>query len=131
MTSGNRFLIDSSAWIEYLEATPSGAKASKIIEGGKNTIITPNIVMAEVVSKVIRKGGNHEIAVNAIQTLSKPATEEWGDFIRAGKEHAKLKERIKGISLADAIILTLAEKNRAAIVTKDSHIKGSKTLFIG
>ena len=128
--SGNKYIVDSSAWIEYLEATPQGSKVAKIIEAESNEIITPNIVVAEVASKIIRKGGNHKIAINAIRTLSKPAYEEQNDYFLAGETHSTLIQKIRGISLADAIILTLAEKENAKIITKDHHLKGKNTILL-
>ncbi len=130
LTQGNRYIIDSSAWIEYLEGTQQGKKVAGIIEDGKNIVMTPNIVAAEVTSKILRKGQKHEIAESAMKALSKPLKEEINDYFNAGKLHAKLREKISGISLADAIILTLAEKEKSKIVTKDSHLKGKNTVFL-
>ncbi len=123
--------MDSSAWIEYLEATALGPQVTKIIEREDNIIMTPNIVAAEVISRVLRKGKNGALAASAIQALSVPAAEDQNDYFKAGEKHSKLKQAINGISLADAIILTLAERNSAKIVTKDYHLKGKNTIFIG
>lgn len=123
-------VIDSSAWIEYFEKTRSGIQAAKYIDDENNRLIVPNIVSAEVVSKIIRKGKDPGIAILAIKTLSVPATEEQDDYIKAGKEHPKLKAKSKNISLADAIIKVIAEKNNAKILTKDFHLKGKNTILL-
>lgn len=128
---GYSYLIDSSAWIEYLNETPAGKKTAEIIEKPGNTILTPFIVSAEVISKISRSGENEEYAVNAIKSLSIPADEEIEDYFKAGKMHAELRKSFKGISLVDALIKVLAEKHNAKIVTKDFHLKGKNTVFLG
>lgn len=123
-------LIDSSAWIEYLEESSLGIKAAKYIDNKKNILITPNIVAAEVISKVARKGKDTEIPILAIKTVSSRARESSADYIQAGLKHAQLRKKHPNISLADAIILVLAEKNKAKIITKDYHLKGKNTIFL-
>ncbi|HZX20574.1 MAG TPA: PIN domain-containing protein [archaeon] len=130
MISENNFLMDSSAWIEYLDASPLGAKVTKYLENKKYTIITPNIVTAEVISKAARKGKDAGIAIQAIKTLSRESKENVRDYIKAGLSHAEMRKSHSNISLADAIILVLAEKNKAKIITKDYHLKGKNTIFL-
>ena len=127
----NRFLMDSSAWIEYFRATALGAKVKNIIEGGENIVLTPNIVAAEVVSKIARSGEETEKAVEAIRNLSVPAEEKQSYYLEAGKLHSAMKKQFENISLADSIIKVLGEKNNANIITKDAHLKGKNTIFIG
>ncbi|MCR4369279.1 MAG: PIN domain-containing protein [archaeon] len=130
MTRANKTIIDSSAWIEYFRATQQGEKARKILEESRQKIITPNIVAAEVTSKMKRVGENYEAAIQAIKSLSIPAEETQEDYINAGTRHAELRKKHPGISLADAIILTIAEKNRAKILTKDAHLAGKNTILL-
>lgn len=127
----NRFLVDSSAWIEYFRATAVGAKVKSIVENSENTILTPNIVTAEVISKILREGEETEKIISAIKTLSVPAEENQSYYFEVGKEHFLMKKNFKNISLADAIIKVLGEKNNARIITKDIHLKGKNTFFIG
>ncbi len=127
----NRFLVDSSAWIEYFRATAPGVKVKNIIENSENIILTPNIVTAEVISKILREGEETEKIISAIKTLSVPAEENQSYYFEAGKEHFLMKKNFKNISLADAIIKVLGEKNNARIITKDNHLKGKNTFFIG
>ncbi|MBU0635810.1 PIN domain-containing protein [Candidatus Micrarchaeota archaeon] len=128
--TGNKFVIDSSAWIEYLRGTVKGKKISLLIEDTKNSILTPNIVSVETISKIAREKGDVEGTINAILNLSLPPTESRQDYVNAGLKHARLKKIHKNISMPDAIILTLAEKNNAKIVTLDHHLKGKNTVFL-
>lgn len=126
-----RFVFDSSAWIEYLRGTPAGKTVAAILENDKNAVLTPNIVAAEVISKMARKHGPVVESVESISNQSVPPLETRHDYFLAGQLHAQLRKTMKNISLADAVILTLAEKNNAKLVTKDSHLKGKNTVFIG
>ena len=125
------FLIDSSAWIEYLNGTGLGQKVQKIVEDENNIVLTPNIVGAEVISKLSREEKDTEEAITAIKTLSIPPKENQAYYFEAGKEHSVMRKKFKGTSLADAIIKIIAQKNNAILVTKDFHLKGKNTVFIG
>ena len=127
----NRFLIDSSAWIEYFKGTNLGKKVKEILEDSNNQILTPKIVIAEVTSKIARSGQDPTEAFLAIESFSIQINEKQEYFFEAGVEHAKLKQKFEEISLADALIKVLEEKNNAKIVTKDFHLKGKNTIFIG
>ena len=123
-------VIDSSALIEYFEKTKSGIRAAKYIDNENNRLIVPNIVCAEVVSKIIRKGKDPNIAIQAIKTFSVRAEEEREDYFKAGTEHPKLKAISENISLADVVIKVIAEKNKAKILIKDAHLKGKNTILL-
>ena len=123
-------VIDSSAWIEYLYQFDKYKLAQKVIEDEKNTLVTPGIVAGEVISKTTRQGLNASIAEDAIKNLSISASETQDDYFEAGKKHALLRKKDKSVSLADAIILTIAERMNAKILTKDSHLKDPRTIML-
>ncbi len=128
--TGNKYIIDSSAWIEYISGSETGKKVKAIIEGNNNIILTPSIVVAEVISKIIRLEKNATEAKIAIKMLSKQPMEEWTDYIEAGELHPEMRKKHKEISLADTIIKVIADKNWATIVTKDAHLKGKNAILI-
>ena len=124
MTAGYRFVIDSSAWIEYFEGTTLGKKYAEIIEGELNIIITPRIVLAEVYSKHLRQNADALKARFAMESFSMPADEDNELYFDAAKIHAELRKIYKTISLADAIVIAVSRRNNAKLVTKDFHQKG-------
>lgn len=126
-----RFVFDSSAWIEYLRGTPAGKTVAAILENEKSVVLTPNIVAAEVVSKMTREHGPVAESIESISNQSIAPLETRHDYFLIGQLHAELRKTMKNVSLADAVILTLAEKNSARIVTTDQHLKGKNTVFIG
>ena len=121
-----RFIIDSFAWIEYLEGSKLGEKVREILLNKNNEIFSLNLCVAEVVSKAKRKNLNVETAYNAISSNSKIAEVTPEIARKAGLFHAEIKKEIKNFGLVDALILILARKLNAKILTGDPHFKEFK-----
>ena len=119
----SNFLTDTSAWLEYFKGSRLGEGARQIIEDKANACFYCNIVISETASKALRDGENAEEMIKAIMLLSKPANETVKDAFDAGVLHAKRRLAGKEFSLADAVIATLAKKNKCKILTKDFHLK--------
>ncbi len=120
-----KYIIDSYAWVEYLDGSTLGEKVKKILEGN-NEIFSLNLTISEVVSKVKRKNGNIDTAYNAINSISKVAEITPEIAKKAGEFHAEIRKRIKDFGLVDSLILTLARELNARIVTGDEHFRGFK-----
>ena len=120
-----RNLIESYAWIEYLEGSYQGEKVHEILSGS-DEIFVLTLIIGEVVSKVKRKGMDAELAFNAISKNSK-IFEISADIARdAGLLHAERRKKVKDFGLMDALILIAARKLKANILTSDSHFKDFK-----
>lgn len=117
-----KYLIDTSAWIEYLEGSNAGGKINDIVTAENSIYTTPQII-GEVISKVKRKRGNLEIAYKTL--ISRAQIMEATPRIakEAGILHAMHKEKVPSFSLADSFIIKIAESIQAAILTKDAHFK--------
>ena len=122
------YIIDSSAWIEYLEGSNEGRKVSEFLK--KEDIFTLNLIVAEVVSKIRRMRKDFNLAYRVISSNSKIL--EINPLIakEAGLLHADMKENKKNFGLVDAIILTSARKLKASLITKDTHFKGFKEAIL-
>ena len=124
-----KYIIDSSAWIEYLEGSEKGEKVSNILKKENEIFILP-LNIGEVVSKVKRKDKNVEIAYrvlisrsNIIEITPKIAKE-------SGLLHAKLRQKGSSISLADTMIIKTAQYLKTKIITTDNHFKDFKEAII-
>lgn len=127
-----KYIIDSYAWIEYLEGSKLGEKVREIIINTDNEILSLNLCIAEVVSKAKRKDLSVETAFNAINLNSKVAEVTPEIAKKAGLFHAEIRSEVKDFDLVDALILTLARELNAKILTGDPHFKGYKeAVFIG
>lgn len=122
-------IIDTSAWIEYLEGSAKGEKIHEILKGKEEIFILP-IIIAEVISKTKKKKGNIEIAYNAL--ISNTKTFEITPRIakESGILHAQTKAKLQSFALADALIICAARFLKAKIITLDYHFKLFKEAII-
>jgi len=125
-----KLIIDSYAWVEYLDGSPAGEKVEKLLLGN-NEIYTLSLMIAEVISRVKRVGGDFEIAYDAIVSNSKIIDITRGLSKDAGLFHAKIREKIKDFGLVDALVFIAAKEIGAKIVTGDEHFRNFKeSIFI-
>jgi len=126
-----RIIIDSSAWIEYLEGSILGEKVRKVLVGNDELYIL-DIIISEVVSKVKRKKGNADTAYQAMTSNAKVFNIDSDVARDAGLFHAEVREKVKDFGLVDALILISARKLKAKVLTRDKHFKGFReTVFVG
>ena len=124
-----KFIIDSYAWIEYLEGSSEGKRVKEILNS-KNEIYTLSLNIAEVVSKVKRAGKDENLAYKSIIFNSKildinPKIAKEGGII-----HAEIREKIKSFGLVDSFLLVFSRKLGAKIITGDRHFKGFKEAIL-
>ena len=126
-----KFVVDAYAWIEYLNGSNRGKKVSDILENNSNEILTSSATVAEVVSKFLRSNKDHNIAVNAINSLSKTVDVSQDVSLIAGKIHFEAKKRNKEFGMLDAFVAATARKAKARILTGDDDFKNFKeSVFI-
>jgi predicted nucleic acid-binding protein len=121
----SRYVVDSYAWIEYLDGTEIGRKVSDLIKEN-NEIFTCVLTIAEVVSKAARKGKDVKIAYDVLNSNSKIIDADEELSLRAGLLHYEMRKTVKDFGLADAYILATAGKLKAKILTGDIHFKNMK-----
>ena len=114
-----RYLIDSWAWMEYLNGSSAGRRVKEEIEDDSNEIFTHVVSLAEIASKVKRRGRDVEVAWNAVKTNSKISYVDEYDSKKAGLLHAKTKSTIPNFSLGDAFVLAAARELEAKVLTGD------------
>jgi predicted nucleic acid-binding protein len=121
----SRYVVDSYAWIEYLDGTEIGRKVSDLIKEN-NEIFTCVLTIAEVVSKAARKGKDAKIAYDVLTSNSKTINADEELSLQAGLLHYEMRKTVKDFGLADAYILATAGKLKAKILTGDMHFKNMK-----
>ena len=125
-----RYIIDSYAWIEYLNGGASGEKVNKIIKEENNEIITLALNISEVISKTKRMNRNADLAYESIISNA-----EFFDITpeiakEAGLLHSQLRKQNQSISIADTLMMISSEALSARIVTKDNHFKNFKGVVL-
>lgn len=123
------FLIDSYAWIEYLNGSKLGEFVDNILKK-REDIYTLGICVSEVVSKVKREKQNADLAYNAIISNSRVVDVTSEIAKEAGLFHAEIKQKIKNFGIVDAIIYVSARKLGAKVLTGDEHFRGLKEAVI-
>ena len=121
-----KYLIDTSAWIEYLEGSETGEKVNNILREKNNEIFIISLNIGEVISKIKRARKDVELAYETLINRAKILTITPRIAKEAGILHAEIKGKNASFSLADALIIKAAQSISAKIVTKDNHFKSFK-----
>jgi len=124
-----RCIIDTSAWIEYLNGSKIGEKVNEILKKENEIYVIP-LIISEVVSKAKRKSDNANLAYDCIIKNAKIFDMTPKISKEIGILHAETRNKMPNFSLADASIVCSAEAIGARIVTKDTHFKGFKEAII-
>lgn len=119
-----RFIVDSWAWMEYLQGSLPGAKLRDHLNDASNDFLTHAVTLAEIISKVRRRGKDPDMAWKVITSNSKILSAGVSDAMDAGLLHAEIKSKNSSFSLADAFVLSSSKKMGAKVLTGDPDFKG-------
>ncbi|MFC1648653.1 PIN domain-containing protein [Nanoarchaeota archaeon] len=117
------YLLDTSAWIEYLQGA-SSKFFERILK--EEHCFTPTIVLAELADNMHRRKVRSEyewkIIANFVmnETSIIPITREIAT--QAAIIKAKKRKKHKDISLADCLVIATAKEVGAQVLTSDHHI---------
>jgi predicted nucleic acid-binding protein len=125
-----KIVADAYAWIELFAGTPKGGFAKSRMEEAE-TVITPDTVLAEVARKYIREGIKEETVRQRLSTIleaSEPAYVDDGIALEAAKAYLQMEKWAKDTglqkpSLFDALVLAVARKSKAEVLTGDEHFE--------
>jgi predicted nucleic acid-binding protein len=120
-----KHVIDAYAWIEYLDGTDAGRKVTAILENNDD-VYTCAVTLAEVVSKVARKGKDPKIAYDVLMSNSQVVIVDDELSFQAGLLHCEMRKNAKDFGLADAYVLATARRLKSKILTGDAHFKPLK-----
>ncbi len=121
----SRHVIDSYAWIEYLDGTEAGRRVNDLLQG-EDEAFTCALTVAEVVSKVARKGMDVKTAYDVLLANSKVVSVDEELSLQAGLLHCEMRRSLKDFGLADAYVLATARKLKSKVLTGDQHFKNVK-----
>ena len=124
-----RVVVDSSGWVEFLANGPKADRFAPYLESQTATILLPSIVVYEVHKKLYRergKGTADEFISQAFGFRQQLIDLTLELAISSSKTSLE-----SGLSLANAIIYTIAQKYGAQLITSDAHFANlpSVTLF--
>jgi predicted nucleic acid-binding protein len=122
------YVIDTFAWIEYLNGSNRGAAAREYIEDGRAA--TPTIVLFELVKWFLREIEadrrtpsqlNQTLEFAKARTLIVDLDERHAR--KAGETDFQMKKKIHNWPVADSVIYTTASTVGASVVSGDPHFK--------
>jgi len=134
---GLKIVMDSYAWIELFLGSEKGKKVVEIVSSA-DEVITPDLVLAEIGRKYIREGANEKEVKNRLKFVEENSIVACLDAdisMEGGKAYLELlekskKERKNKPALTDSILLALARKYSAKIVSGDKIFEGMKEVIL-
>lgn len=123
-----KYVIDSSAWYEYLEGSEKGAKIHSYIDKGESAITILGI--AELADKFERENKSFDATLRFIN--SKAAILSLTIFIVQEAAKIKKKQRINKskFGLADALHYATAKQHAASFITLDNDFTELENVVI-
>lgn len=119
-----RVLIDSSAWIEFLNGNESWAaeQVSNLL-GSEDEICTCGLIVTEVLQGLRRDAGVSEVAA-LFAELTFLSHDGIAPYLRAAEVYRQLRRRGTTVrSTIDCLIATLAEDHGCVILARDRDLE--------
>ncbi|MEK6887437.1 MAG: PIN domain-containing protein [Candidatus Aenigmatarchaeota archaeon] len=120
------YVIDTYAWYEYFTGSDIGIRIKDFIE--KGNLITPSIVVAEIVNKFTREGKTYAEFVQFLKLRSEIVSVDSEVAEEAGNLRTRFSKN--KISMADAIIMAVAKIRNIKIVSGDEHFRDLKNVIM-
>ena len=121
MESHTANVVDSSAWLEYVDGGPN-ARAFEAAILSIDRLVVPTICLLEVFKRMLREKGE-DAALDVVGQMRQGMVVDLdADLaLEAGRLGIELK-----LPLADSAILATARLHNAVIWTQDEHFEGMK-----
>ncbi|KXA89115.1 hypothetical protein AKJ66_02780 [candidate division MSBL1 archaeon SCGC-AAA259E22] len=124
-----KILLDTYAWIEYLEGSEEGEKVKDFLEGdGKAELYTSNLTIAELSDAFHRGDVDTELKwgdiLDFVQLNSSIVEPNVKNMVSAGSLKVRRREEFEDFGLIDAIILESSKMVEAELMTGDPHLTG-------
>jgi predicted nucleic acid-binding protein len=119
-----RVLIDSSAWVEFLNGSPSPTadEVSQLL-GDEAEICTCGLVVTEVLQGLRRESGYPKV-VGLFADLTFLDAAGLTTYVRAAEVYRELRRRgITVRSTIDCLIAILAEEQRCVVLARDRDLE--------
>lgn len=122
-----KILLDTYAWIEYLEGSEKGEKVKSFLENNSDVEIYTSIMSVAELSDAFHRGDiDSELKwmdiFDFIQLNSSIVKPDLEDMASAGRLKVKKRKVFENFGLIDAIILESSKKVEADIMTRDPHL---------
>ncbi|MBI2550226.1 PIN domain-containing protein [Candidatus Woesearchaeota archaeon] len=122
------YVIDSSAWVEYLLGTDKGHRIRPLID--REDIATSIIAIAEIADKLVRNNVRFHVMLQFIQRRAViiPLSVELA--LKAAQLKKEIRMKKEKFSLADGVHLATALQEAAVLVTADPDFSGLDNVMV-
>jgi predicted nucleic acid-binding protein len=110
-------IFDSSAWIEYLAASPKGERVRALVDGGEAKY-TPAVCLLEIKAKYLREGRDPSERLDFICGASSVFSISKEVCLQA----ADIRQK-HGLHTVDAMIYSVARTLKGTLITCDRHFQ--------
>lgn len=118
----DKLLVDSSAWIEYLDGSPEGEEVRKYFK--EKQLFTSTNCVAEIIARALRTGISIELVKTVLKAQSIIISIDFESGCQGGIIYTDLRKQKPKISLSDAVTIAVARKIEAKILTFDNDFQG-------
>jgi predicted nucleic acid-binding protein len=120
-SGSNRYVVDSSGWVEFLGNGPKADAFAKYLENPE-TLLLPTVVVYEVYKKMLREQ-SRTLAEKFLSIAFSFQEREIGLDVSLAAFAASTSLR-SNLPMADAIIYATAQAHQAQLITSDAHFTG-------
>jgi toxin FitB len=117
----NRFVVDSSGWVEFLGGGPKAEAFGKYLENPE-LVLLPSVVVYEVYKKMLRE--QSQTLAERFLSHAFGFQEREIPFDSSLAASAAKVSLAASLPMADAIIYATARAHQAELISSDAHFSG-------
>ena len=127
-----RYIIDTYAWIEYLNGSARGEILRKLFNDYDNKFITMECCICELKGFCLKKGIDFSGVFKLVSKNSFIFPVLLDLWVSAAEIKSEMRKKIKDFGIIDAVLLAKQKELDSVIITGDKHFKGLKNVkYIG
>jgi PIN domain nuclease of toxin-antitoxin system len=123
-----KLVVDSSAWIEYLDGSAKGEKVREHFK--EKQLFTPTNCVAEIVARAGRTGISIELVKTVLNAQSTIVAIDFETSCQGGILYTALRKKKPKIALSDTLTLAVAQSLKAKVLTFDNDFRGLKEAIV-
>jgi rRNA-processing protein FCF1 len=116
--------------VEYFIGSEKGSILREYFLDNKNKFYTVECCLAEIKGWALKNKEDFNKLLEIMKANSDILSLNENDWISAGEERFKQREKIKDFGLIDSVILIKQEQLNCTIITGDKHFKDSKNVVL-
>jgi len=126
------YIIDTYAWIEYIEGSDEALKLKHLFLNQNNKFITMECCIAELYGFCLKKNIDFSKILDTVKNSSIILPVMMDTWISAAKIRYELRKNIPHFGLVDSILVAKQKELKCKVISGDPHFKTLKNIeYIG